>query len=354
MIRKITLYFSLVLSTSLMAYDDDDILLSCAIDKDKITQNYTTHLKDLQKLAIEAAPVLCKHALQLVGEDVEAIKNTVYPFAKQARKAMLETFPDKDFSGALKFSDAWRDQVFNFQQDSDYLNVVHFIEHDDPDDSKDTFTFQLAPYETNFGQLTLTPKMKNICKNVPRATKCELAGDSLNNAIKPAFIPYQKVILEGNGKKLGKLQNQWSSFMKESRYQFPWEVWATTIWYREKFNSPALVGPPEAQVILFHPTIVVEHINDASKGDRDDVSLGFEWIGANWWKTGIGLSFTSVYKDRDNISTVGTGFTVHIKNKYSVGWVKRSDGNDSIFFNVDLGEWFIDAKEKYKKYQRYF
>ena len=354
MIRKITLSFALLASFNVLAENTEEISLSCDIDKDKITNNFTTHLKDLQTLAIEVAPVLCKNALQLVPEDVEAIQQKVQPFANQARKAMLATFPDEKFNGVAKFSTAWRDQVINFQQDSDYLNIVHFIENDEPGSDKDTFTLQLPPYEEYFKELALTAEMKNVCKLVPGATKCNLAAQSLNNAIKPAFIPYQKAVLKENGKKLRTLQNEWSSFIKESRYQFPWEVWATTAWYSDEFNGPALVGPPTAQIILLHPTIVVEHISDADKGDRDDVSVGIEWLGANWWKSGLGFSVTSVYNDRENISTVGTGLTLHIKNKYSVGWVKRSDGNDSFFVNVDLGEWLTDAKEKYKKYKEYF
>ena len=142
--------------------------------------------------------------------------------------------------------------------------------------------------------------------------------------------------------------------MDESRYQWPWEVWATTQYYSNEFNGPSLVAPPKLQIILLHPTLVVERIDNLERGSRDSVAIALEWAGLNWWEKGFGFSLTSLYWDRDEADSIGHGFTLHIKSKYSIGFVHRGNGNNGVFFNVDLTEWFTDKKEKYKKYQQYF
>jgi hypothetical protein len=68
----------------------------------------------------------------------------------------------------------------------------------------------------------------------------------------------------------------------------------------------------------------------------------------------VRILHNSVYKDRKEQPSLGTGVTFHIKNKYSFGYAFRDDGDDSIFFNIDILEWFGDKDTKYKKYKVYF
>jgi len=165
---------------------------------------------------------------------------------------------------------------------------------------------------------------------------------------------YTDQILKDNGMKLESLQNQWTSFIDDARYQTPLDVWVTTKWYEEYFKRDQLSGPPPTQLFLLHPTLVYEHLPDAEKGSKDDLSLAVEWGGINWWRKGIGFSVASVYKDRKSEPAVGHGLMIHVKNKYSFGYIERNDGDNSFFINVDLMELFGNKQEKYDKYKKYF
>ena len=182
---------------------------------------------------------------------------------------------------------------------------------------------------------------------------CRAASENLESAINPAFILLNTAMAKKNGKLLGELQTDWKLFIKEARYQSPLDVWATTAIQSNQFNGADLVGPPELQIFFLRPSIVFEHINELEKGDRDDVSLAVEWAGLNWWKKGFGFSVTSIYNDRKEADTVGHGLTLHIKNKYSFGYVHRNNDKGSFFFNIDLLEFFGENKDVYKQYKKY-
>lgn len=331
--------------------DNEPIKIQC----EKIGSVGETHLKDAQKAAINSANVLCKYSLQVIDDDNIAIRDNVEPFARLAGEGIISTFPDDPFTGTKALVNSWQQQVLKFKENKDFMSGLR-ITVNDVFGAPDEISFYAPPNENNRFKLVINNSMAEQCANAYEgATSCKDTAKWVENAIEPAFKPYQKVWLEKNYGDALELQNSWKDFIENSRYQFPWEVFINTnVFYRNHFHGDALVAPPDVQYFVLHPTVVLEHIYDAEKGSRDDISLAVEWFGANWWKKGVGVSLTSVYRDRSDIDSVGHGFTIHMKSIYSIGWVHRSDGNDSVFLNVDLAEWITDKKEKYKKYQEYF
>jgi hypothetical protein len=80
-----------------------------------------------------------------------------------------------------------------------------------------------------------------------------------------------------------------AEYIDESRYQYPWEAIVTVKWHHEHFSGDKLVGPSPTQVIFFHPTFVVEHVNNLKNGNRDDISAAIEWVGMNGGKKDMGF-----------------------------------------------------------------
>jgi hypothetical protein len=344
----------LVVSTS--HADENDIKLRCEYDKNYF-DNYPTQHKSLQNLAKALGPTLCKNVLQITDEEISSFENALTDYAVFANADIKNTFPEEIFTGVSNIAQLWEEQLRNYKATFDYLNPILFGMNDlGPGVGKDRFNFRvnLTPHSQNYLEMKIDREQKKSCKTSNKDIDCQNAIDSLNNAIKPAFSLLNSELLENNGKLLGQLQSDWKSFIKEARYQTPLDVWFTTVIQSDKFNGADLTGPPTTQWFLLRPSLVYEHVKELEKGNRDQVSVALEWVGMNWWKEGIGFSFTSIYNDRAETSAVGHGFTLHIKNKYSIGYVHRKDKNGGVFLNLDLLEVFGEKKKVYKKYKDYF
>lgn len=330
---------------------EDDTLTTISCDPDDIILN-DTYFKELQQQALGLATELCLHSLHLTEDDNDNVKAEIKSFTDKASDEYIKAFPETSFPGIKKIVGQWRHQTNHFYEDTDYTSLINILDSSQPGNSR--LKFQLPPLHEHDLDFTLNQNLNETCANLQNANNCRTAAQQFRYALSPAFYSYRKTVLKNNKKKHDELVTSWSLFIDKSRYQWPWEVWATTQYYKDEFSGPSLVGPPKIQFFLLHPTFVVERIDNLERGSRDSVAVALEWAGMNWWETGIGFSLTSVYWDRKEADSIGHGFTLHIKNKYSIGFVHRDDGNNGVFFNVDLAEWLFDKKEKYKKYQEYF
>ncbi|MEO9522136.1 hypothetical protein [Marinobacter alexandrii] len=325
-----------------------------------------THLVDLQQEAVKVGKAICLSSLQVLpNESIEVTKELAH-FAKAAKQEFDELFPDTDmrFEGLSDLSESWYYQVTDIR--NDYRNFALIEARNEQTDTVPPKTkgieFKLYADPGSKKYYELTEVQKDHCREVINHSSidwsgnkdCKSAWNLWSNAVSPFQSLYTNRVLEDNGQKIIRLQNQWSTFIDKSRYQTPLDVWATTAYFSDQFKRLQLSGPPPVQLFLFHPAIVYEHLPEADKGSKEDVSIALEWIGVNWWRKGFGLSLTSVYNDRKDQPSVGTGATFHIGNHYSVGYIYRDDGDDSVFFNIELLEWFGDKRDKYRKYKAYF
>lgn len=355
--------FSLVTGAMAQSDKNEPQTIDCNYKEGYLDQLKTNQTK-LQEQAIDIGQEICLTALKVLPSESIEINDRLTNFASEAKYEFDQIFPEAKFIGASELSQSWYNLAT--RPTNDYrnwaliegtrlqggmpprINGIKLELYVDPN-SKKSYTFNQA--------------QKDQCAKViddssipaPDGVKdCKNALDLWGNAVSPFQYFYTNRVLVDNGQKISKLQSQWKTFIDESRYQTPLDVWVTTAWYSDQFKSHHLTGPPSTQLFLLHPTIVYEHLPDADKGSKEDISLAIEWGGINWWQSGFGFSITSVYKDRKDQPSVGTGVTFHIKNKYSFGYAYRDNGDDSIFFNIDILEWFGDKEEKYKKYKAYF
>lgn len=345
------------LSVGVLAEEEKKVEISCEYDVEK-ARGEGTHLKSLQEQAIVTAKSLCLKSLRILGEESEEIDREILTFANLAKQGMLSTFPEEKFTKIRPIVEQWHQQILNVFEDTDYMSKLA-VNFDPGDADGDTvipnkLRFELPPYHNLDFVLPITRDIKAACEKVDMANNCLDVVNQVDNAIDPAFFNFKKALTGANARKHNILVSQWQKYLDESRYQYPWEAIATARWHHEHFSGDKLVGPPPTQVIFFHPTFVVEHVHNLKNGNRDDISAAIEWVGINWWEEGYGFSITSVYNDRTDAKSVGTGLTLHINNRYGFGMVHRSDVGNSIFFNIDLLDWFGDKKEKYKKYKKYF
>lgn len=362
---SVTAFLSISLVTGVMAQGDDNMpqTIDCNY-KDGYPDSLKTDRKNLQDKALEVGQEICLSSLKVLpGETIE-ITEMLNGFALDAKNEFDQMFPDTTFNGAAEVSQIWYDLATRPTNDYRNYSLIEGERKPDPDRPRvKNFELKLYAVPSSKKLYKMNQDQKNQCAKLiddsnisaPNNVKdCKNALDLWRNAVSPFQYLYSARVLENNGEKITNLQSQWKSFVDESRYQTPLDVWATTTWYSDQYKSKYLTGPPPMQLFLLHPIIVYEHLPDSDKGSKEDVSLAIEWGGINWWQSGFGFSITSVYKDRNDQPSVGTGLTFHIKNKYSFGYAYRDGGDDSIFFNIDLLEWFGEKEEKYEKYKTYF
>jgi len=356
---KISLFSLSALSVAVFAEQDEqqDISISCDYDVTAASK-LRTHLKPLQQQAIITAKSLCLKSLRVLDEESEEIDRAIVTFANLAKQGILKTFTEDTFTQIRPVTEQWHHQLSNVNQDTDFMSklAINFDPGDEQDGAiiPDKIRFELPPYHQVDFVMDITADVDTACKKVELASNCLDVVNQVDNAIDPAFDTFKKALTGANAVKHERLVSQWQTYIDESRYQYPWEAIATATWHHEHFAGNKLVGPPPTQVILFHPTLVIEHVHNLENGNRDDISVALEWFGMNWWDKGLGFSVTSIYNDRAEAKSVGTGITLHFDNRYSIGMAHRSGGGNSVFFNIDLLDWFGDKKEKYKKYKKYF
>lgn len=161
---------------------------------------------------------------------------------------------------------------------------------------------------------------------------------------------YTDETLEGIREK----SNAWTKFSDDSRYQTPIDILFTSS-LNSKILSDGLnlASPPRLQYFLLHPSIVVDHSSKATSGDKDELGLALEWVGFNSWNSKIpwGVSVASVYADREVGKSVGIGLMFHLYNDFSFGFAHRGDGDNSIYINLELMNWFSEKQNMYKKYK---
>lgn len=149
-----------------------------------------------------------------------------------------------------------------------------------------------------------------------------------------------------------KAESDWNRYFDEGRSQMPWEYLANySLWARTK--QAGRVGTPlDYQLILLHPSIVIENVSDALDGDNTKEGLMIEVLGVNFWRSDnwyepTGASIVSVYADRAQTRDWGWGLAVHFDNNFTVGATRRDDEN-GFFISVDLWQAFMDKKSKLK------
>lgn len=143
-----------------------------------------------------------------------------------------------------------------------------------------------------------------------------------------------------------RLIDEWGVFLNTMKSQTTLELAVNSMIYGRSHDS--FTGPPEHQVVLLHPAVLVEHVSDAAAGERMEEAIAFELLGINWWQNNrwyqpSGISALAAYSERATVDDWGYGVVVHFGNNYSLGWTHRDEGN-GILLSVDLWKIFSDPQ----------
>lgn len=156
-----------------------------------------------------------------------------------------------------------------------------------------------------------------------------------------------------------KLENSWEKYVKEGRSQTLWELGINSVINHQKDDFEDLLQPPPSwQLIVLHPSVVYEYIEDSAfDGEQGEAAVALELLGFDVWDRGdwdkwyvpTGLSGTLNYADRAEVNDWGGGAMVHFEHAYSIGYAYH-DGEDAVVVSMDLLKLFDSQKKKYQEY----
>ncbi|MGL6316428.1 hypothetical protein [Vibrio sp. WXL103] len=364
MLRLIPFLTLLLLGTSFLANADNS--KSACVYTQATLNAYKTPYTDLLNAAQDFGAKLCTfyhdtNAKKLSHDDKvkmgTALLNSRDVFIDIASKTYLQELPVSMFDGLDLLVEQWKTQTTNFAQNPDYLTQIRIRDKtvlDSEGKRKKQFQLHLPPNTKLVFKSELVDMTALESCGSERNEKCMKVIDDVDKSVRLAYVLMRDKELELVRRYYSELNAEFKRFYRDARYQTPLDAFiAANLFQRDHFRSLDLVGPPKMQVFTLRPSLVFEHLHDASKGDRDDVSIALEIIGVNWWELGIGASFTTIYHDRKDTDTFGFGGSIHIKNKFTVGYVFRDDDKGSVFVNLDLLEWVGENKDTYSKYLDY-
>ncbi len=151
----------------------------------------------------------------------------------------------------------------------------------------------------------------------------------------------------------------WDLYTNDARVQYPWEMLLNGYLYQQDINEREaeqgrdvrLVDrlPPSRQIILLHPGVGLEYVDDATDGSRLEPAVVMEWLGFNTWRyqgsgsnvsmaRPLGVSLVTTLSDRNGSKNVGHGLAFHWNHKMTTGLTWRSGGEVGLFISIGLAD----------------
>ncbi|WP_290649122.1 hypothetical protein [Aquisalimonas sp.] len=135
------------------------------------------------------------------------------------------------------------------------------------------------------------------------------------------------------------LQEDWERYLDTARSQTLLELTINSALYR-RTEDARFDPPPNRQLIVLHPNLVMEFVDGAESGQKLKEALMVEIIGVNYWRQErwylpSGASVMTVYSDRADVNDWGYGVSLHFANLYTLG-VSRRSGDAGVFLSIDL------------------
>lgn len=298
-----------------------------------------------------AAKVLCNKALQakVNGVDIDnhSIGEALKELATTSEKAMNKLNMSQSASYGEQFIQLNSTfEVFNFN----HAKLAEFKAENSLGGTREGY-FEPLENEPERFEINETSQ----CGQISPGNSCAQVFADFGKAFNSYRAPYNNIY--NNTEQLATLGKNWDEFLLVSKSQTVLEVFLTTQFNSSHFKKDHLVGPPSYQVIALHPQLVYDTMSKAPDGSHSEMGLAVEWMGINCWdcQLPLGLSISSVYVDRPNVSDVGHGLMLHINNSYAVGWAKdwtKHNGVESFYVTIDLLKLFDEKKAKYDTYMK--
>ena len=168
---------------------------------------------------------------------------------------------------------------------------------------------------------------------------------------------YAKKIVVAAKEEIKKVDAEWDEYFAKSRSQTLFEMGINGKRFQKDNTDYGFASPPNSQLILLHPGIVIENIEDAVDGEQAKEALIIEVFGVNYWKRSgwnpTGYSAGLLFSDRADQRDYAFAVSVHFNNTLTFGASFRHNGTDDIgyFISYDLLKGLQDRKETYKKYR---
>ncbi|MDD9893392.1 MAG: hypothetical protein OXT49_07805 [Gammaproteobacteria bacterium] len=209
-----------------------------------------------------------------------------------------------------------------------------------------------ADLELQIGDEYFKPMDEEKCTEASGATSCFLVIQDFIKIHQDIASLVNDSQLATTSKKLKSLRAQWKPFLEQMKGQTAWELLANRCIYKN--NTDSFSAPPDSQLVLMHPTLLIENVSAAADGDSIEEALGLEIVGINWWRQDkwyipSGVSLLAVYSDRAGIDDTGYGLAVHFLSEYTFGYTNRG-GEDGYFVSMDVIKLFQNKKKAFDSY----
>lgn len=185
--------------------------------------------------------------------------------------------------------------------------------------------------------------------------RCFNVFQDLELAVNSYKRGYQAIYARNAEKTFEQISTEWNRFFDESRSMTFIDLLLTSYFERKHMRVGFIEGPPERQWFALHPNVTLQYVDGAPKGDQFKPGLSIEWFGVNYWDESplgfpIGVSATTVYADAPDIKTIGHGVTLHVGNRYTVGWARHGSDN-SFHVSADILTLFQEKEQQFRKYK---
>ncbi|WP_218312483.1 hypothetical protein [Alteromonas antoniana] len=153
-------------------------------------------------------------------------------------------------------------------------------------------------------------------------------------------------------------EKEWNRYFDEGRSQYPWEYFANYAWWARSKRAGEVGTPLDYQIILLHPSPVIENVKDARDGENTEPALMIEVVGINYWQSDkwyqpTGASLVTIHADRDEVRDWAYGVAVHFNNNLTIGMASHEHEN-GIFISVDLLNALFDTESRIKEIRSQF
>jgi hypothetical protein len=192
------------------------------------------------------------------------------------------------------------------------------------------------------------PKAPELCDSKAGGLGCGGALDEFLEYYNYAHNTFASEGARAVARTFSNLSKEWAAYLDSSRSFTPLELAINSALYKRN-EGRQFAPPPNVQWIVLHPSLVIENVEDAVRGEQTKEALMIELAGANWWKQDkwyipTGGSLIGVYTDRSGIDEIGYGIALHFRSVYSLGYA-RHDDDDGIFISMDLLKFLQDKRK---------
>jgi len=250
------------------------------------------------------------------------------------------------------------------EQRSTRFRMPDFDAEESGDDFDFAFFFSVSVLEENFfepdeGQRASCKARFGEVSSQNPSPECLHVFEDLGLAINTYKKSYSEMIAGREQQTFADISADWSRYFDTARTQTTLDLVLTSLLERKHMRQGFIVGPPKRQWFMLRPNVILQYHEGAPQGDQFKPGVSIEWAGFNYWDDSplgipFGLSITSVYADMPEVEkTVGTGLTLHINNRFTIGWAKHGD-DDSFHVSADLLQLFQNKQKQFDKYKSQF